>query len=81
MADIKPAADYFAPHLRVAIAKAMRQLRKRVSVQDIAHAIMTHRTQLVPTEEIKKALAPAVKVRRDAFRRGGQIGAAKVKPR
>jgi hypothetical protein len=75
---MEKAANYYEPLMRARIARGMRALRKQVSVADIAAAILSHRTQLFRPGEVAKTLEPAKKVRRDAFRRGGQLGAEKV---
>lgn len=78
-AAIHKAADYYEPLLRTRIARAMKLLRKQVTVTDIALAIQMRHTKLFETRAIMKALLPAAKVVRDAVRQGGKLGAERVR--
>lgn len=75
---VHKSADYYEPRLRVALARAMKQLRKQVSVHDIAVAISMRHTRFLETAAIKRALEPAAKIIRDAVRQGGKLGAERV---
>jgi hypothetical protein len=76
---MEKSANYYEPHMRVAVAKALRALRTRIGTADIAHAIMARQTRLFRREDLEALLKPALQVRRRAFKRGGQIGAQKVR--
>lgn len=74
-------ADYYEPLFRARFVRSMKALRQTVSRTAIQMAVARQRAvkDVIPRSDIIKALAPAEKVLRDAFRRGGQLGAEHVK--
>lgn len=77
--EVHVAADYYEPLFRARFVRAMKALRKSISVEDIARAIRLKQPTVVPRSTLEKALAPCANVVRDAVRRGGQIGANRVR--
>lgn len=75
---VHTAADYYEPLMRARFVRAMKALRKTVSVDDIARAIRLRQPNFIPRAAIEKALAPCANVVRDAVMRGGQLGAERV---
>lgn len=76
---VHAAADYYEPLFRARFARAMKAVRKTVSVEDIARAIRLRQPTIIPRAVFEKALVPCANVVRDAVVRGGQLGAEKVK--
>lgn len=75
-------ADYYEPLLRARFVRAMKKLQKETSINQLALAIPhLKRTQhqVVDRKAIEAALEPLRKVIRDAYMRGGKLGAAHLK--
>lgn len=80
-AAVHKAADYYEPLIRARIVRALKSVRKSVSINDLAMAMGNAKqaASLLPRKTIENALAPAAKVVHDARMQGGKIGAAKVR--
>lgn len=76
-AAVHKAADYYEPLMRSKFVKAIKALRKRVTLQQIVMAMQT-KTPIIPRSQLEEALKPAAKVIHDAVMYGGKLGAVKV---
>jgi len=72
-------ADRFTPRTRRAFVKAAERMRARVSVEKLAEALasknMARALAAVGEAEFERALEPFGAILRDAFVKGGKIGA------
>lgn len=74
---VHTAADYYEPLLRARVYRAMKAIQRSMSVEQIAQAIAQGRA-IVPRQRLLDALKPAANVIRDAYLRGGTIGADRL---
>jgi hypothetical protein len=77
--EVHKVAAYYEPLFRARVARAMRRLRSRVTLEQLVRAIRLGDTHPIPQATIKTLLEPAAQVIRDAVRQGGRIGAEKVR--
>jgi len=75
-------ADRFEPRLARALQKALLKLRGRVSVDALAAALKAGNVRravaVLSRAAVEDALSPVAQIKRDAFVRGGKLGAAAV---
>lgn len=78
---VHASADYFEALFRARFAKAMKQLQTQTSINALAMALhnLRHATGVVDRKALEKALEPLRPVLRDAYLRGGKLGALHVK--
>lgn len=76
---VHKAADYYEPLLRARFVRAMKELRRNITVEDIARAIQLRQPVVVPRSTIEKALAKCVNVIKDAVMHGGKLGADRLR--
>lgn len=77
---IHASADYYEPLFRARYVRAMKALQKKTSINALAMSMGNAKQakDLIPQADIVKALEPLQKVIRDAFMRGGKLGASHV---
>lgn len=79
---VHAAADYYEPLFRARFVRAMKTVQKQVSINNLAVSIASNARQAkdaIPRKIIIDALnKEAKKVIRDAFMRGGKLGADHV---
>lgn len=77
---VHAAADKIEPRMRKAFVRAAEKMRAGVSINDLALAIAAKDTKraLALLGGVEEALAPAATIVRDAFTRGGKLGADAV---
>lgn len=78
---VHSSADYYEPLFRARYVRAMKQLQKSISINDLAMSMGNAKqaASMVPRSAIVKAMEPLRKVLRDAFMRGGRLGADHMK--
>lgn len=78
---VHASADYYEPLFRARFVRAMKLLQAQTSINSLAMSMGNVRqaTDLIPRSAITKALEPTKKVIRDAYRRGGRLGADHLK--
>ncbi len=76
---IHAAAKPFEPRLARAFLKATERMRSMVNIYDLAHALAAKDAKralaIVRAVGFKEALAPVGSIAKDAFMRGGRVGA------
>lgn len=76
------AADSIQPRLARAVQRAVAKLREGISINDLAMALHAKNvkaaTALLTDSSMRDALGPARTIVRDAFFRGGRVGADRV---
>lgn len=74
------AATRFEPRLARAVAKGLDKIRERVSISDLAVALANKdlRGALAMLRGMDEAFEPAATLKREAFFRGGKLGAELV---
>lgn len=79
--NIHASADYFEASFRARFAKAMKQLQKETSINNLAMAMhnLRNATRVVDRKALEKALEPLRPLLRDAYMRGGKLGAKHLK--
>lgn len=80
VANVQQSASYYAPLLRARIVRALKALRSKHSINELALLMGSREASrtFLRRKDIEAALAPAGKVVKDAVRQGGRIGAEKV---
>lgn len=76
---IHKAADYYEPLFRANFVRAIKRMRSSLTIASLARAIQQRHPQVLSRQVIQQALAPAEKIVRDAVRRGGQLGAERLR--
>lgn len=76
-AAVHNAANYYEPLMRVKIVRAIKALRKTLTLQHMVTSMQSGGA-IVPRKQLEQALQPAAKVMRDAFNHGGKVGATRV---
>jgi hypothetical protein len=74
-------AEYFKALFRARFVKAMKKLQKEVSINQLALSMHSTRTSagVITNKQIVDALTPLKQVIKDAYRKGGKLGADHVK--
>jgi len=79
---VHASADYYEPLFRARFVRAMKKLQVETSVTALAATLGNAKQarNIIPRKKIEEALTQSVKkVLRDAFMRGGKLGAEHVK--
>jgi hypothetical protein len=80
--DVHAAADALEVRLARALSRSMAKMRDRISITSLAHALargdINGALSMLDEASVKDALSPAATIAREAFVRGGRVGAAKV---
>lgn len=74
-------ADRFEPRFRKIFVRAMLSLQRKVSLNDLAIRIMQGKRETPPIasrKAIEKEIEVTGMVVKDAFRRGGKLGAERI---
>jgi hypothetical protein len=75
-------ADRFEPRVARAMERAAARLQARISEDALASAIaagdVRRAVATLPDAAVRDALTPVAAIARDAFVRGGQLGAAEI---
>jgi len=79
MSEMNKAADHFEAVLQIRFAKAMKQLQKETSINELALLIANKKPVIVDKKRIENLLKPIAKTLIDAMRHGGNLGARALK--
>lgn len=75
-------ADYYEPLFRARFVRAMKEVQRKVSINSLALSMgnLRQAKDLIPRQLLQDTLSKACKkVLRDAYMRGGKLGAEHVK--
>lgn len=75
---IHRSADALEPSLRARFVRAMKQLQKETSINELALLIANKKPVVIDRNRIRELLAPVTSVTKEAFKRGAKVGAGKV---
>lgn len=81
--DQQEAAEWYEPRMAARAERAAQRVRESVTINDIALALATGDVrrvmELFPRDSVREAFEPLGTLSRDAFARGGRLGAKRVR--
>ena len=74
---VHASADYYEPLLRARFVRAMKAVQRQTPINSLALSMANARQakNTIPKAVLEQALEPLKKVIRDAYMRGGKLGA------